>query len=111
MSNKDENNKTEKKYAFEGSVIRLTEQHFQAYKKTYHAIPDLNSVLFTLDAYYEGLCEEMTEDEIKKFKKGIYFRIPAALNKKHEYYLVNPPAYKQVEPQDNQREEKDWDFV
>ena len=42
----------QKTYAFEGDVIRLTDNDFIKWRQFYSAIPDLVAVLATADAYY-----------------------------------------------------------
>lgn len=41
-----------RRYAFEGRVIRLSLDDFEKWKQTYHAIPDIFSVLQSADDYY-----------------------------------------------------------
>ena len=67
------------RYAFEGQIIRLNQKDLDAWKATYHAIPDLIAELHTLDAFYAGLPEGE--------RKNWFHRARQALNKKHQNRL------------------------
>lgn len=68
-------------YEFAGRLIRLKRADLAGWRKTYHAIPDIEAELRTLDAYYDA---ELTGRE-----RGRWFiRCSAALDKKHQAALA-----------------------
>jgi len=68
-------------YGFVGQVIRLTHKDLAAWRKTYHAIPDLVAELRTLDGYY---AVELSEADQKRW----FIRCSAALDKKHQAMIA-----------------------
>ena len=70
----------ESKYAFAGKVIRLNRDDYDTWKATYHAVPDLNAELRSLDDYYAS--------EPPDKRKRWFVRASAALRKKHEAHLA-----------------------
>lgn len=68
------------KYAFAGSVVRLTSKDLEQWQRVYHAIPDIIAALVSLDAYYK---ENLKGDD----RKNWFVRCSTALGKKHQEYL------------------------
>ncbi len=77
---KKDNNIKGGKYAFSGSVIRLTWDHFTKWQVSFPAIPDLRAELQGLDDYYSGNLSD-------KEKKDWFFRTSGALKKANAKYL------------------------
>ena len=70
------------KYAFEGSVIRLTQADLSKWKATYYAIPDLLAELASYDAWF-------AENETNpKERKRAYHRARQRMNKLHQDRLA-----------------------
>lgn len=69
--------KPPKGYAFSGRTIRLTQQDFDRWKESYHAIKDLRAELQAIDDWFElNVSEE---------KRGNWFvRVSNNLRRKHE---------------------------
>ncbi len=66
------------RYAFKGSTVRLTHHDLGAWRKTYHAIPDIVAELTSLDAWFE------TNPD----KRKTWFQVTSgALNRKHQERL------------------------
>lgn len=63
-------------YAFSGNVIRLKEADLSKWRHAYHAIPDIEAELFSLDAWFQG-------DGAPKAGKW-FFTTAGALNRKHQ---------------------------
>src|SRR5262249_2503078 len=64
----------EKSYAFVGKVIRLTTVDHETWRKRYHAIPDLDAELQSLDDFYAR----------NNVGKEWFHRCSTALGKKHQ---------------------------
>lgn len=68
-----------KEYAFAGSVIRLVPADLDRWKKTYHAIPDIEAELSALDDWLRG----------KPDKQADWFHIASgSLGRKHQEHLA-----------------------
>jgi hypothetical protein len=79
------------KYVFQGSVIRLTPAHFDDWRKTYSAIPDLTAELSTIDAW---LVENPRSD-------GKWFHhVKGMLNRKHQDVLESRSKANGYDPHD-----------
>ena len=63
-------------FAFEGRVIRLNDIDLAKWRKVYHAIPDLDAELLSLDAWFQG-------DGAAKAAKWFH-TASGALNRKHQ---------------------------
>jgi hypothetical protein len=63
-------------YAFEGAVIKLNEIDMARWRRTYHAIPDLEAELSSIDCWFQG------EGAAKATKW--FFTAQGALNRKHQ---------------------------
>ncbi len=72
-----------KKYAFEGTVIRLTVDDFETWASTYHGIPDIKAELTAIDAW----CATNWPDGSKQ-RKGWFHRVSNMLNRKHQEVLA-----------------------
>ena len=72
---KDSINNTNNNYAFDGKLVRLNEEGFDAWATAYHRL-DLRAELQALDDYYD---RELTGKE----RKNWYQRCSGALDKKH----------------------------
>jgi uncharacterized protein YdaU (DUF1376 family) len=71
------------KYVFRGRVIRLTQAHYDEWRKTYHAIADHKAELSTID---DWLVENPRED-------GKWFHhVKGMLNRKHQEILQSKKA-------------------
>jgi hypothetical protein len=70
---------TAKRYAFQGKTIRLNQRDFDLWKQTYHAIPDLNAELDSLDDWWQRQTEEERADWWGRTKRS--------LNRKHQELL------------------------
>lgn len=66
-------------YSFEGIIIKLTEFDLARWRKAYHAIPDIEAELFSLDAWFVGPGAEKAE---KWFHTA-----SGSLNRKHQQLL------------------------
>lgn len=67
-------------YAFRGRIIRLAKPDYESWRKTYHAIPDFQAELTSLDAWLSGQSSE---------KQGKWFHtVSGALNRKHQEILT-----------------------
>ena len=69
-----------KSYAFSGRIVKLNQEHYDLWKKTYHAIPDFDAYLQKQDDFYAGLSKQ----ELGKW----FPRLSAALGKAHQQYLA-----------------------
>ncbi len=70
----------QQKYAFAGTVVRLSEPDLAKWEKAYHAIPDLRAELTSLDAWFQGAGAS---------KAPAWFHTASgALNRKHQDYLA-----------------------
>lgn len=67
------------KYSFQGRTIRLSQRHFDEWRRDYHAIADLNAELRTLDAWWQ----EQPDDRRKKW----FHPTAGMLNRKHQEIL------------------------
>lgn len=65
---------TQPEYAYEGTVIKLTKEDYDRWKKRYRAIPDFDAALGKLDDYYSSL------DDCGNW----FIRCSAALDKEHQ---------------------------
>lgn len=74
---------------FDGRVIRLRPADFDAWRKTYHAIPDLRAELTALDAWLLG----QTDEKRRKW----FHTVAGALNRKHQEILSARDAASQRE--------------
>jgi len=84
-------------YAFEGRVIRLKPKDYRAWKQAYHAIPDFDAELNSLDAFYASE---------PKGKLGNWFvRASTALNNKHQEH-----AARQKPPEKPRPQAANWDL-
>lgn len=70
----------EKSYAVCGKVIKLTQEDFDKWQSTFHAIPDLRAELMLLDDYYSG--------KDPKAGKDWFHRTSSNLNRKHQERMV-----------------------
>jgi len=66
-------------YAFAGRVIRLNREHYDEWKARYHAIPDFDAELASLDAWYQ------TQPDDKR--RNWFFSVQGSLNRKHQEAL------------------------
>lgn len=67
-------------YAFEGAVIRLTAKDYERWRRAYHAIPDFDAELCSLDDYYASL---------PPAERGKWFiRCSGALRNRHNRYAA-----------------------
>jgi hypothetical protein len=67
---------------FEGSVIKLRKRHYDLWKRVYHAIPDIDAALASLDAYYASETDP-----------GNWFvRCSTALGNKHQKWKAQQVA-------------------
>jgi uncharacterized protein YdaU (DUF1376 family) len=78
-------------YAFFGRTVRLKPHDLERWRRTYHAIPDIDAELTAIDAWFEG------QDEAKRKQ---WFHVTAgSLNRKHQELLAlekqaqAPPAW------------------
>lgn len=78
----NQSSKTASRFAFAGRIVRLTSRDLEAWRKTYHAIPDLLAELRTLDGYYDA---ELHGEERKRW----FIRCAAALDKKHQAFVAS----------------------
>lgn len=76
--------RTVSRYAFEGRVIKLNVADFDQWRTTYHAIPDLNAKLTSIDAWFSSQPPEK--------RKGWFHSAARMLNKDHEEALAKRPA-------------------
>jgi uncharacterized protein YdaU (DUF1376 family) len=67
-------------YAFFGQTVRLTPQHLQRWKRTYHSIADLEAELMTLDGWWETQPAER--------RKNWFHPTMGMLNRKHQENLI-----------------------
>jgi hypothetical protein len=65
-----------REYAFEGTVVRLTQADFDAWRLTYHAIPDLVAELRSIDAWFVGRDDGA--------RKGWFQHTARMLNRTHQ---------------------------
>ena len=92
---KEEREESKKrKYRFTGKIIRLTEDDFNTWQKTYHGIPDLNAALVGLDGWWDSLHPEGDAERKKWFNP-----ISAALNNRHQVAIAkaNKPVFVDLE--------------
>lgn len=68
-------------YAFFGRVIRLVPRDLAAWRKTYHAIPDLEAELASIDAWLSA----PTTAEAKR--KNWFHTVAGSLNRRHQEVL------------------------
>lgn len=94
-------------YAFFGKTIRLNDRDFGAWKGVYHAIPDLNAELITLDAWWQG------QDDPRP--KNWFYRTSQMLNRKHQELLRAPSdaaqsqhRRRETEHERQERERREW---
>ncbi|WP_257540614.1 hypothetical protein [Sphingobium sp. CFD-1] len=66
-------------YAFAGQVIRLNREHYQEWKARYHAIPDFDAELASLDAWYQAQADDK--------RRNWFFSVQGSLNRKHQETL------------------------
>ena len=71
--------KKEETYAFSGVVIHLTQAHYDAWLRSYSAIPDLMAELQALDDWLAG--------EPESVKSKWFFRVSGALKNKNREYI------------------------
>lgn len=71
-------------YAFEGRTVRLTQVDFDAWRATFHAIPDLRAELSSIDSWYG----RQPADE----RDGWFHRTKRMLNAKHQASLARRDA-------------------
>lgn len=65
-------------FAWEGRTIRLKPDDLTKWRRSYHAIPDLEAELTSLDSWLEGHPEK---------QKGWFFTVSGSLNRKHQEIL------------------------
>ena len=70
-----------KSYRFAGKVIKLNSEDFEGWAKAYHAIPDLEAELRSLDDFYAS--------KPAKDRGNWFVRCSAALAKKHQERMAN----------------------
>ena len=73
-------------YRFQGRIIKLTHQDFDLWKRRFHAIPDLEAALWSLDDFY-------AEHEVEKW----FIRASRALQNQHQEWVVKREAEKPVD--------------
>lgn len=86
----------ESRYAFEGDVIKLDKKDFDAFKKNYFAIDDLDATLFSEDVFLSR-----DEEGIKRQKKWFLY-LTNRLKQIHERCL---PQYRKNQEMQTQQEE------
>lgn len=72
-------------YAFFGQTIRLTPQHLDRWRRTYHTIGDIEAELTTLDAWWEAQPSER--------RKHWFHPTAGMLNRKHQENLAARSNY------------------
>lgn len=74
-------------YRFEGKIIRLNNADYETWKKRYHAIPDFDCQLGSLDDFYD-------ETLIGKDRSKWFIRASSALQKRHQEMMADrvPPS-------------------
>lgn len=84
------------RYAFEGQVVRLKPKDYDAWKAAFHAIPDLNAELTSIDAWLAGQPDEK--------RKGWFHATAGMLSRRHQEHL------QKRKPNDKPRAQAaDWD--
>jgi hypothetical protein len=73
------------KYAFQGSVIRLTAAHLKLWSETYHTIRDMRAELVSLDAWWD--------DQPPEKRKKWFHPTMGMLNRKHQENLEAVETY------------------
>lgn len=76
----------DKKYKFEGRIIKLTEGDYDTWSSMYYSIPDLYAELYSLDLYYSG------EEEQGRKVGNWFLRASNILNRKHQETLMRQKA-------------------
>ena len=72
----------EERYAFRGKVIRLKHDDHDAWKRRFHAIPDIDAELQALDDYHDRTLKPGE-------RKSWFHRCSGALAKKHQKHIAS----------------------
>jgi hypothetical protein len=76
------------KYFFRGEVIKLNEEDYRSWQKTYHGISDLSAELTSIDGWLVKHPEK---------QDGWFFSVPGMLNRKHQEALLKKQSTKPTE--------------
>lgn len=76
------------KYFFRGEVIKLNEEDYRSWQKTYQGISDLSAELTSIDGWLVKHPEK---------QDGWFFSVPGMLNRKHQEALLKKQSTKPTE--------------
>ena len=81
-----ENSNGKRPYAFQGETIRLNQADLAQWQKSFHAIPDIQAELRSIDIWLQG--ESVPEAKRKNWFAGV----SGLLNRKHQEWLAKAEA-------------------